>query len=285
MLRGYIFYKFLKTAFAVSFVLSLILFSLQWTRLGGVLLGVPLKDALGFFLVWSVYYTYFFLPDGALIASASLLFHFKEKRLLHVFYSFRISNAKLLSFFSIPFLSLWVLLLLFSQTLLEEKVAFVRKNLIHKFQDTFFSQIPPRSFVRLGDLVLYADQRRGESLLGVFFHLGDMTVLAGELTYRGGGVFEFKDGSLITRDDKLFLIRFERYTLSLRQVEKKHLREKRVRESKAVNLANVALSPLLFLSSFWLCLRYCARPTHLYILSASLLVLHQLFIFSVKLLL
>ncbi|GAB6065837.1 LptF/LptG family permease [Aquifex pyrophilus] len=285
MLRSYIFYHFLRTSFLGAFLLSVILFSLQFVRLSGILLGVPLKDFLGFFTVWSVFYTYFFLPDGVILATASLINSLKERRLVHVFYSFGISDLKILYFFSFPFVALYLLLVSLSGTLIEEKVAFVRKNLLFKYQDSFFREVPVKTFVGFGGAVIYVDEREGDRYKNVFFKFRDITILSRELEYKGKGVFLFKRGTVITEEESLFIVGFERYTLNLRQFEKKGLREKRVRESVAINVANAVITPILFLGVFFFCLKFCTRVSHFYGAVAFFIILHQLIIFAVKVLL
>jgi len=285
MLKGYIFYRFVRTTFISSFLLSLILFTLQFTRLGTILLGLPLEDLLGFLLVWSVFYTYFFLPDGIVIATGFLINSFKERKLLHVFYSFRVSERKLLYFFFIPFLSIYLLLVGFSQTLLEEKVAFVRKNLVYKFQESFFKEIPPKTFINLGGVVIHAEGRTGNKLRNIFFKFGEITILAKGLEYKGNGLFEFTRGTVITEEEKIFVIQFEKYLLNVRQFEKKGLREKRLRESKFINIANTLITPFLFLGVFYICLRKCNKITHLYVLVSAFILFHQIIVFILKILL
>ncbi|HIP43345.1 MAG TPA: LptF/LptG family permease [Aquifex aeolicus] len=285
MLKGYIFYRFVRTTFMASFLLSLILFTLQFTRLGTILLGLPPEDLLGFLLVWSVFYTYFFLPDGIILATAFLINSFKERKLIHVFYSFRISERKLLYFFFIPFLSVYLLLVGFSQTLLEEKVAFVRKNLVYKFQENFFKEIPTKTFINFGGVVIHAEERTGNKLRNIFFKFGEITILAKTLEYRGNGLFEFSKGTVITEEEKIFVIRFEKYLLNIRQFEKKELRERRLRESKFINIANALITPFLFLGVFYTCLRKCNRITHSYALVSAFILFHQIIIFIMKILL
>ncbi|RUM27908.1 MAG: hypothetical protein DSY42_09250, partial [Aquifex sp.] len=218
-------------------------------------MGLPLEDLLGFLLVWSVFYTYFFLPDGIILATAFLINSFKERKLIQVFYSFRISESRLLYFFFIPFLSIYLLLVGFSQTLLEEKVAFVRKNLVYKFQESFFKEIPTKTFINFGGVVIHAEGRSGNKLRNIFFKFGEITILAENLEYKGNGLFEFTKGTVITEEEKIFVIQFEKYLLNIRQFEKKGLREKRLRESKFINIANTLITPFLFLGVFYICLR------------------------------
>jgi len=285
MFKSYIFYHFLRTAILGAFILSVIFFSVQFVRLSGILLGIPLKDFFGFFISWSVYYTYFFLPDGVILATASLMNSLKEKRLIHVFYSFGISDLKILYFFSIPFISLYLVMIVLSGTLIEEKVAFIRKNLLFKYQDSFFREVPVRTFVGFGGAVIYVDGRRGKKYENVFFKFRDITILSKELEYKGKGVFLFEHGTVITEEESLFIVSFERYILNLRQFEKKGLRKKRVKESIAVNVANVLITPFLFLGIFFICLKICTRVSHFYGTVASFIILHMLIIFAVKVLL
>ncbi|NPB08180.1 MAG: LptF/LptG family permease [Aquificae bacterium] len=286
MLAAFIFYRFLRLSFLAALVLALILLSLQITRLSNILLGLPPQDLAVFFTVWLVSYTYFFLPDGVILSTASLVFYFKEKKLLHVLYSFRISDLRLLSFFLRPFVVIFVLLVALHGTVLEEKVAFIRKNLLFEYKEKLFRDVPPGTFLRLGNIVLHVEEKEGEKLKKVFFRFGNLTILASSLEYRGGGLFLFREGTVITQEeDKYFLVSFREYLLNLKQFEKKELREKRLKESRLVNITNAFLSPFLFGGVFWVCLRFCSRVSHLYFTVALFVVLHQLVVFVVKVLL
>ncbi len=246
-------------------------------------MGLPLEDVGGFILLWVVFYTYFFLPDGVILATAGILMNLKENRLLHVFYSFRISNLRLFSFFLTGFLVVFLILGGFSRVLIEEKVAFVRKNLIFKYQDKLFSELPVNTFVSFGGMVVHVQERRGNELRGVFFKFGDLIILAESLKYEGGGVFVFRRGTVFTEEEgKPLLLRFREYTLNVRQFYKKELRRSRVRESIMVNYVNTAISVPLFLFSFWFCLFRCSRMTRFYLFVALGIIFHQFVIFLVK---
>ena len=283
MLGSYVFYRFIRQSFLTAFVLSLVLLSLQLSRFGSIFMSLPPSEVLKFSLLWVVFYTYFFLPDGVILATASGLMHFKENKLLHVFYSFRISNLRLFSFFLSGFLVIFLILGGFSTTLLEEKVAFVRKNLIFKYQDRLFNELPTNTFVVLGDVVVHVQEREGNELRNIFFKFGNLIVLAESLRYEGNGVFFFKKGTVFTEEEgKPLLLRFKEYTLNVNQFYKTELRKDRIRESIAINYANTLLSIPFFLLSFWFCLFRCSRATHFYLFVSFTIILHQLIIFLVK---
>jgi len=286
MLAAFIFYRFIKLSFLTALVLALILLSLQITRLSNVLLGLPPEDIAIFFVVWLSFYTYFFLPDGVVLSTASLVFYFKEKRLLHVLYSFRVSNLKLFFFFLKPFLLILLLLFSLHGTMLEEKVSFIRKNLLFEYKEKLFRDIPPDTFLRMDNVVLHVEEKERNELLKVFFRFGNLTILAESLEYKGGGVFYFRNGTVLTLEEgKYFLVKFREYVLNLKQFEKKKLREKRLKESRYVNITNFLVSPFLFVGAFVLCLYRCSRVSHLYITVAFFIILHQLVVFIVKVLL
>lgn len=246
-------------------------------------MGLPLLDVGGFILLWVIFYTYFFLPDGVILATASILMNFKERKLLHVFYSFRISNLKLFSYFFVGFIFIFFILAGFSRTLIEEKVAFVRKNLIFKYQDKLFRELPINTFVRYGGIVVHVQEKKGNTLKKVFFKFENLIILSESLSYEGEGVFLFRRGTLFTEEEgKPLLLRFKEYVLNVRQFYKRELRKNRIRESIGVNYANVLSSFPLFLMSFWFCLFRCSRLTHFYIFVSLTIIFHQLIIFLVK---
>jgi len=285
MLRSYIFYRFVRNTLLTAFILSLILLTLQLTRLSKVLFGIPFKDFLGFLTVWNAYYTYFFIPEGVILSTFFLIKHFKDKKLLHVFYSFRISNLKLFLYFSLPFLAFFLIGISLSNTLLEEKVAFTRKNMIFKLQERFFKEVPSGTFVSFGGVVLHAEKRWENTLKDIFFKFGNITILSKSLEYKGKGVFKFKRGTVITEEENYFVVKFKDYTLNLKQFQKKKLRERRLRESKIVNYVNIVTLPIFFLLSFTVALRFCHGGLSYYAFTSLFIILHQLIIFVVKLML
>jgi len=71
MLRSYIVKKFIKTTYLTSLYIS---------------------------LVWITFYFIYFLPDGIAVSATYNMFTLKEKKLLHIMYSFGIEPKKLLAY-------------------------------------------------------------------------------------------------------------------------------------------------------------------------------------------
>jgi len=285
MLKAYIFYRFVKNTLLTAFILSLILLTLQLTRLSNVLFGIPFKDLLGFLVVWNTFYTYFFIPEGVILSTVFLLKHFKDKKLLHVFYSFSISDKRLFLYFLIPFFVFFLVNISLSGILLEEKVAFTRKNMLFKLQEKFFGDVPAGTFVSFGGVVIHAEKKEGNTLKDTFFKFNGITVLSKALEYKGKGVFEFRSGTVITEEENYFVVKFKNYTLNLKQFQKKKLRKKRLEESKVINYVNTLTLPVFFILSFLTALKFCHGGLSYYAFTSLYIVIHQLIIFIVKLML
>ncbi len=286
MLRRLILWKVTKTAYLTALLLSFVLMMVQIFRIGSILFGLPLSSSLPFFFVWFVYYVFFFLPDGVLVATALTLYELKEKRLLQVMYSFHISPAKVLLFFSLPAAFFFLLSLVLSFFLFEENVSFARRWLLLNYRDRIFENIPERTFMDTGGIVVCVDRKEGKELSNVFLRYRNTHVLAERASYEGKGRFLFEGGSLLTKErDKYFLMEFKRYWLDTEELFSTSIRERKKREEReerTLNLANSLSLVPLFLFSFFGVLRLCRTHTQVYYLIAAGIVLHQLALFALK---
>ena len=283
MLRALILWKVTRNTYITALTLSFILLMVQIFKIGFILFGLPLTSSVPFFLVWFVYYGFFFIPDGLITAVATAVYELKEKRLLHVLYSFHISPLQLLGYFALPVLFFLVLSGVFSQVLYEEHVSFARRGLLIQYKDRLFENMPEKTFLSSGDVVVYAGKKDGRELGDVFLKYKDTHILADRAVYEGRGRFLFERGSLLTRErGKYFLMEFRRYWLDTEEFLTAEIREKRVRRGKILNVANTLSIIPAFLFVFVGVLKFCRSHTQVYYLIALTIVLHQLFLFGVK---
>ncbi|EDP75640.1 LptF/LptG family permease [Hydrogenivirga sp. 128-5-R1-1] len=283
MLRALILWKVTRNTYITALTLAFILLMVQIFKIGFILFGLPLTSSVPFFLVWFVYYGFFFIPDGLITAVATAVYELKEKRLLHVLYSFHISPLQLLGYFALPVLFFLVLSGVFSQVLYEEHVSFARRGLLIQYKDRLFENMPEKTFLSSGDVVVYAGKKDGRELRDVFLKYKDTHILADRAVYEGRGRFLFERGSLLTRErGKYFLMEFRRYWLDTEEFLTAEIREKRVRRGKILNAANTLSIIPAFLFVFVGVLKFCRSHTQVYYLIALTIVLHQLFLFGVK---
>ena len=283
MLRALILWKVTRNTYITALTLAFILLMVQIFKIGFILFGLPLTSSVPFFLVWFVYYGFFFIPDGLITAVATAVYELKEKRLLHVLYSFHISPLQLLGYFALPVLFFLVLSGVFSQVLYEEHVSFARRGLLIQYKDRLFENMPEKTFLSSGDVVVYAGKKDGRELRDVFLKYKDTHILADRAVYEGRGRFLFERGSLLTRErGKYFLMEFRRYWLDTEEFLTAEIREKRVRRGKILNAANTISIIPAFLFVFVGVLKFCRSHTQVYYLIALTIVLHQLFLFGVK---
>ncbi len=283
MLRALILWKVTRNTYIIALTLAFILLMVQIFKIGFILFGLPLTSSVPFFLVWFVYYGFFFIPDGLITAVATAVYELKEKRLLHVLYSFHISPLQLLGYFALPVLFFLVLSGVFSQVLYEEHVSFARRGLLIQYKDRLFENMPEKTFLSSGDVVVYAGKKDGRELRDVFLKYKDTHILADRAVYEGRGRFLFERGSLLTRErGKYFLMEFRRYWLDTEEFLTAEIREKRVRRGKILNAANTLSIIPAFLFVFVGVLKFCRSHTQVYYLIALTIVLHQLFLFGVK---
>ncbi len=283
MLRDLIFWKVTKTAYLTAIVLALMLLVVQIYRLSFIIVGLPLSNSVPFFISWLVYYSFFFIPDGITLATAVTLYDLKERKLLQVFESFQISTLRVLYLFALPVGVFTAIGLVLSFFLFEERVSLARKSLLIKYKDRVLENIPERTFLEVGDLVIYVRNREGGTLKGVFLKYRDSFVLANRAVYRKGGRFSFGKGYLITKErGKYFLISFESYRLDTEESFSAGLRKKRIAKEKVLNLVNVSTIPFLFLTAFLGTLKLCRTHLQVYYLVALCVILHQILMFSLK---
>jgi len=226
MLRSLILWKVTRSTYLVALLLSFVLLMVQIFRIGFILFGLPLTSSAPFFLVWFVYYTFFFLPDGLIAGVAAGVYELKEKRLLHVLYSFRFSPFRIFGFFLLPVILFFALSLSLSFFLFEEHVSFARRGLLIQYKDRIFENIPERTFLDTGGVVAYVERKKGDELRNVFLRYKNIHILAQSARYEGGGKFLFVNGSLLTKErGKFFLMEFERYRLDTEEFLSAELRE------------------------------------------------------------
>ncbi len=283
MLRGFIFWRVTKITYFTALLLSLIVLVVQVYRLSFIILGLPISSSFPFFLSWFVYYSFFFIPDGILVAVALVLHDLKEKKLLQVMESFHISPYKVLALFSMPVGVFLVLSFFFSFLLFEEQVSFATRSLLIKYKDRLFENLPEKTFLEAGGMVVYVREREGSTLKGVFLKYRDSVVVAERAVYEGEGRFFFRKGYLVTKErGKYFLMSFDTYRLDTEERFSAQLRKKRIAKERILNLLNTAFIPILFLCAFFGTLKLCRTHLQVYYLIALFLVAHQLFIFSLK---
>lgn len=283
MLRALILWKVTRSTYTIALVLAFILFMVQIFKIGFILFGLPLTSSLSFILVWFVYYGFFFIPDGLIAAIATSVYELKEKRLLHVLYSFHLSPRKLFTLFALPALVFFFLSGILSFFIFEEQVSFARRGLLIQYKDKLFENLPEKTFLSSGDVVIYAEKREGKEIKNIFLKYRNTHILAQSAVYEGNGRFLFTGGSLLTKErGKYFLMEFQRYWLDTEEFLSAEIREKKIRKERVMNLANtLSILPALLFSFFGV-LRFCKTHTQVYYLIALGIILHQLFLFGLR---
>ncbi len=283
MFRRLVLWKVTRSTYTVALLLAFVLLMVQIFRIGFILFGLPLTSSVPFFLVWFAYYTFFFIPDGLIAGVATGAYELKEKRLLHVLYSFHLSPRRIFGFFALPVLFFFLLSMGLSFLLFEEHVSFARRGLLIQYKDRIFENIPEKTFLDTGGVVAYVEEKKGDELRNIFLRYRNIHILAQSARYEGNGRFLFVNGSLLTKErDKYFLMEFDRYWLDTEEFLSAELREKRIRKERVRNVVN-ALSVIPFsLLAFFGALKLCRTHTQLYYLIAGGIVLHQLLLFAVK---
>ena len=283
MLRSLLLWRITRGTYLTALLLAFILLMIQIFRIGFIIFGLPLSSSVPFFLTWFAYYGFFFIPDGVLISTALTLSELKEKKLINVLYSFQISPAKVLLLFAVPVVYFFGVSLVMSFFLFEENVSFARRGLLIQYKDRILENIPEKVFLSTGDIVVYASRKKEGELENVFLKYRNVQVVAGKAKYEGKGRFLFERGSLLTKErDKYFLMEFGRYWLDTEEFLSAEIREKRIRKERIINFANTVSIPVLFLFSFFGVLKFCRTHVQVYYLIALGFVLHQLFLFGLK---
>ena len=283
MLGSFLLWKITRGAYLTATLLAFILLMVQIFRIGFIIFGLPFESSAAFFLTWFTYYGFFFIPDGVLVSTALTLSELKEKKLLNVLYSFGISPVRLFLFFLTPVLFFFLLSLTLSFFLFEEHVSFARRGLLIQYKDRILENVPERTFLDTGDVVVYASRKEKGELRDVFLKYRSVQVIAERAMYEGNGRFLFEKGSLLTKErNKYFLMEFQDYWLDTEEFLSAEIRERRIKKEKTLNLANTFSMLPLFLFSFVGVMRLCRTHTQVYYLIAIGIVIHQLFLFGLK---
>lgn len=283
MLQSFILWKITKTAYLTALVLALLIFSVQIFRLGFILFGLPAESSATFFLIWFIFYGFYFLPDGISLATALTTYELKEKKLIHVLYSFHQPPAKLFKAFVISASVFFILSSFLSYYLIEEYVALTTRGLFIQYKDRIFDNIPVKTFVEAGNVVVYIRDKQGSHLKGIFLRYKNTQVIADSAFYKGEGRFLFKNGTLITKEKgKYLLMRFDSYRLNTEEFLVPKISEKTIRRDRILNAVNSFLILPLTAIAFFGTLKLCKTHTHLYVLISSIIVAHQLTLFAIK---
>ncbi len=283
MFKSIVLWRVTRFAYLVAFTLAFILLMVQIFRLGYILFGLPMSSSIPFLALWMAYYGYYFVPDGVLSAVALVLHDLKEKRLIHVIYSFHISPQKIFWVFMIPVGIFFALHLTLSFLIFEEHVSFANRGLVLQYRDRVMENLPQKTFIKLGDVVIYTEKKGENTLENVFLRYKGTQIYASSATYEGMGRFRFSNGSVITMEEgRYLLMQFKDYWLDTEEVFSEDVREKRIMKELKLNLVNslsmIPLSVLAFLGS----LLICRTHTQTYYLIALLILIRQGILFTLK---
>jgi hypothetical protein len=283
MLRSLILWRITKTAYLTALLMAFIIFAVQIFRLGFVLFGLPPESSFPFFLVWFVFYGFYFLPDGLFLATALTAYELKEKRLLHVLYSFQLSPIKVAKIFLIPAAIFFFLYGSLSYLLVEEHVGFVTRGLLIQYKDRLFENIPVKTFMDAGNVVVYVRDREGNVLKDIFLKYKNIQVIARRARYEGAGRFVFEKGSLLTEEKgKYLLMKFDTYRLDTEEFLVARISKKIMNRDRILNGINTLTIIPFSLIALIGSLRFCRSHTQLYVVITGLLIFHQLILFAVK---
>ncbi len=284
MLRSYIVKRFIKVTYLTSLYLSLFFIAIQLFRVGFILTGLSPLHTLTFLSIWITFYFIYFLPDGIAVSTIYNIFTLKEKKLLHIMYSFGIESKKILVYILMGTISVFTVGVVSAFLLHEEDLNFARNILLIHHQEKVMKTLPEKTFYNMGGFVVYVGGKEGRRLNDVFFKYEDFTIIAREAVYEGKGRFRFKGGSLIVKmEGKYFITFFDNYTLDTIKIVSPKKRELRIFKERIYNLVNIFTSlPLTFLG-FFIALRILRYHTHIYYASALIIIFKEIFMFVFKL--
>ncbi len=212
------------------------------------------------------------------------VFTLKEKKLLHIMYSFGIESKKILVYILRGTISVFIVGFISAFLLHEEDLNFARNILLIHHQEKVMKTLPEKTFYNMGGFVIYVGEKEGRKLNDVFFRYKDFTVIAGEAVYEGKGRFRFKGGSLIVKmEGKYFITFFDNYTLDTIRIVSPKKRELRISKERIYNLVNIFTSLPLTLLGFFIAIRILRYHTHIYYASAVMIILKEIFMFVFKL--
>ena len=282
-LTSYITWRVVKVAFVTALFMSLVILLIQIFRLGVIILGLPPSSSLAFLTLWFSYYTFFFLPDGLSVATALVVADLKEKKIIHIAYSMGVSARRFLSLFLVPFFLVFASIFVLSFFMFEEIVSFAKRSLILQYKERVIESVSERTFLKIGDLVMYVGEKSQGLFKNIFVRYKDTLITAERASYVGGGVLKFERGSLLTKEEgKYLLVEFDSYRLDIKGGDPPEIREKKLKRDVAVNTFNLLFTPIMFSASLWLSFTLSRTHTDAYYISGFLIVVHHILVFAVK---
>ncbi|MFN7065385.1 MAG: LptF/LptG family permease [Aquificaceae bacterium] len=279
MIFLWFFWKVLRVALLISFVLTLLFLITQIVRIDQIILNLPLKDSLSFLFFWFFYYFSYLLPLSIFIAFSLNLFELKESKKLNILQAFGVDPRKIYAKSLLYALPLIIALSATFYLLDERDIGYLRNQLMFKYYTIIITSIPPKSFHTFGQFTLHVENREGGKLEGVFLRFQEGVVIAQRAYVREEEIL-FEKGSLLTqREGKTFSTDFDRYRLNLKKViaggKEGH------RKGYIVGTLNAFLS-LMLMGASYLMVERMERHHRFYYTIGLLSLLYQFLLLLIK---
>lgn len=192
LFTDYLIKSYLKSLLSVSVLFFLFILSIQLFNTLHLLFTMPLKDSLLFLLLIGIYTFVLSLSLSVFVAGGNLIYHLKEHKIFHTFYTFGVSDKRILLPLQLAIATISVTGAVVSYFVNYQKVSHVSKYLKFQFGKQVLLTIPPRSFFAEKELSFFFDKREENRFYRVVVKIGDeiVTAKSAQLTPKGFLVLE-----------------------------------------------------------------------------------------------
>ena len=216
LFRWYLISHFLKRLVAFSFLFAVLVIVFQLFQTVYLIFSLPLELVLSYLLLLVIFTFFLSLAFAVMPALADTLFYLKEYRLLHTFYSFGISQSKIVKTLIIPLFLVAILGSSLSLVINYQKLSYLTKFLKFKFSEKVLLTLPPKSFQSFDQLSVFFEDREGNKFRKIVIKIGEDIATAREGKLLPNGILVLEDASLFSRQGNFYtLMNTQRYTLNI----------------------------------------------------------------------
>jgi hypothetical protein len=283
LFTDYLIGRYVKSLLSVSLLFFFFTLAVQLFNTFHLLFTMPLGEALLFLLLLGIYTYILALSLSMFVAGGNLIYQLKEHKIFYVFYTFGVSDRKILLPLQLALVVLSLVGAAAAYVANYQKVSHVSKYLKFQFGKQILLTVPPRSFFAERELSFFFERREGNRFYRVVVKTGDEIVTAKEARLTPEGFLLLKKNSLFTSVAGYNVImRSDEYKVGLGGgFFYKPPRKKFIKDA-AFGVALFLFPPLVFPLFFFLLLRRVSSRFASYMWALAFTFLQFAFALTVK---
>ena len=198
LFTDYLIGGYVKSLLSVSLLFFLFTLAVQLFNTFHLIVTMPLGDALLFLLLLGIYTYILSIALSMFVAGGNLIYRLKEHKIFHTFYTFGISDRRILLPLQLAVVVLSLVGAAAAYVANYQKVSHVSKYLKFQFGKQVLLTVPPRSFFSERELSFFFERREGNHFYHVIVKTGDEIVTARSARLTSDGLLLLKKNSLFT---------------------------------------------------------------------------------------